>query len=100
MSDYAETTLRQHRRLAILRHLAEIPEYTGNASILQDVLLGVGVSTTRDQVITELHWLREQGMVSLVAHEDFVVVTATHRGVEIAKGVATHPDVRRPSPRR
>jgi reverse gyrase len=98
MSDYA-ATVRKHRRLAILRHLADCAEYTGNASILQDVLRGLGLPSTRDQVVTELAWLKEQGFVIYEDRAEFIVVTATARGVELARGIASHPDVQRPSPR-
>lgn len=98
MNDYADT-LRRHRRLAILRHLADCAEYTGNASILQDVLRGVGLPSTRDQVITELAWLKEQGFVTYDDRADFIVVTASGRGVEVARGIATHPEIQRPGPR-
>lgn len=95
---YADV-VRKHRRLAILRHLEGCAEYTSNASILQSVLLGVGVPSTRDQVVTELAWLREQGLVAYEDRADFIVVAATTRGVEVARGIATHPEVQRPSPR-
>ncbi|MFN4191828.1 MAG: hypothetical protein ACK4FR_02700 [Tabrizicola sp.] len=95
--DYQET-LRRHRRLAILRHLEASPEYTSNASILQDVLASVGLRSTRDQVTTEIVWLQEQGFL-LADGDGFLVVTATARGAEIARGVATHPEVQRPGPR-
>lgn len=98
MSGYGDT-LRKHRRLSILRHLEAIPEYTGNAAILQDVLRGIGIPSTRDQVITELAWLKEQGFVTYDEPADFLVVTATARGVEIARGLASHPEIQRPSPR-
>jgi hypothetical protein len=98
MGDYNEM-VRKHRRLAILRHLEAIPEYTGNASILQDVLRGLGLPVSRDQVVTELSWLKEQGFVTYDAGADFVVVTATARGVDVARGLSTHPDIQRPSPR-
>lgn len=98
MNDYLKT-LSKHRRLAILRHLAEIPEYTGNASILQDVLGGLGLSSSRAQIVTELSWLRENGLVEFDPSADFVVVTATGRGIEIARGLATHPEIQRPSPK-
>lgn len=97
MSDYAET-LRRHRRLAILRHLEALPGYTSNAAILQDVLCGVGLSATRDQVTTEIAWLTEQGFVTAEG-QGFIVVTVTARGAEIARGIATHPDVQRPGAR-
>jgi len=98
MSDY-QVTLRRHRRLAILRHLAACAEYTSNASILVDVLRGVGVTSTRSQVITELAWLAENGFAMLDDRGDFVIATATDRGAEIAQGLATHPDIQRPRPR-
>lgn len=98
MTEYSDL-LRKHRRLAILRHLEGCAEYTSNASILQSVLDGVGVPSTRAQVITELAWLREQGFVDYEDRADFLVVAGTIRGVEIARGVATHPDIQRPSPR-
>lgn len=98
MTPYGET-IRKHRRLAILRHLEGCSDYTSNASILVDVLDGVGVASSRDQVVTELAWLKENGFVTYTDTGAFVVVEATGRGVEIARGRATHPDIQRPSPR-
>lgn len=95
---YANTMIK-HRRLAILRHLEGCTDYTSNASILTDVLDGVGVTSSRAQVITELAWLKENGFVTYTEAGDFVVVEATGRGVEIARGRATHPDIQRPSPK-
>lgn len=91
--------IRRHRRIAILRFLEASPEYTSNASLLVDVLRGVGVTSTFDQVVTELAWLQEQGLVKFDPHAGYPVVTATARGAEIALGVATHPDIQRPRPR-
>lgn len=99
MADYA-ATVRKHRRLAILRHLEQVSAYTANASILRDVLNGVGVGSTFDQVITEVAWLQENGMVQMYDHGDFVIAEATMRGIEIARGEATHPDIQRPRARR
>lgn len=98
MTDYPET-LRRHRRLAILRHLEACVDYTSNASILQDVLAGVGVPSTSDQVVTEIVWLREQGFLVTEDRGSFIVAAATRRGAEIARGLATHPDIQRPRPR-
>lgn len=91
--------VRRHRRLAVLRHLADCAGYTSNASILVDALDGVGLRSSRDQVVTELAWLRENGFVSYEDTADFIVVEATTRGVEIAMGRATHPEIQRPGPR-
>jgi len=92
-------TINKHRRLAILRHLEACVDYTSNASILVDVLDGVGVTSTRDQLVTELAWLKETGFVTYEDRSDFIVVEATRRGAEIARGLASHPEIQRPSPR-
>ncbi|WP_313350523.1 hypothetical protein [Paracoccus sp. (in: a-proteobacteria)] len=95
---YAEDVSR-HRRLAVLRHLAEVPEYVSNASILQDVLTRLGLPISYDALLTELMWLREQGFVQFDPDASFIVVTATRRGVDLARGLAAHPGVQRPRPR-
>ena len=97
MSSYLQGVTR-HRRLAVLRHLAEVTDYVSNASVLQDVLRDLGLPLSHDALLTELYWLREQGFVSF---EDgtFIVVTATRRGIDLAQGLAAHPGVQRPRPR-
>lgn len=99
MSDYAQTTLRKHRRLAILRFLKDCAEYSANGSVLKDVLNGMSIGSTHDQVTTELAWLRDQGMISLDDLGFALLATATVSGIEVASGIASHPDVQRPSPR-
>ncbi|WP_417262612.1 hypothetical protein [Celeribacter sp.] len=98
MSTYNDT-LRKHRRLAILRHLEACSEYTSNASILTDILNGVGVISTRSQVVTDLSWLKENGFVSYDDRAEFIVVEATNAGIEIARGLSSHPEIQRPRPR-
>ncbi|KGJ18710.1 hypothetical protein [Paracoccus sanguinis] len=88
-----------HRRLAILRHLEGSPEYVSNASILQGVLIGLGLPCTSDQLSADLAWLREQGLARFDPAAEFIVVTATARGTEVARGLAQHPGVQRPRPR-
>ena len=91
-----EQTLMKHRRLTILKFLADSPEYTSNGSILYQVCNRFGVTSTADQIAGELAWLREQGMVDLEEHGSVVVVEATQRGVDIAAGRARHDGVQRP----
>lgn len=98
MTDYAAARA-GHVRLAILRHLEGSTEYTSNSSILVDVLRGVGLPSSRDQVAGECAWLAEQGLAVVTGDDAFAVVRATGRGVDIAHGVATHPGVQRPRPR-
>lgn len=97
MSDYQET-LRQHARLAILRALEDAPRYTSNLSMLTTILPGFGISFTRDQTKTELGWLEEQGLIETETLRAVVIVTATVRGIEVAQGIARHPDIQRPRP--
>lgn len=98
MNNYAELA-RKHRRLAILRFLADCDGYTANGSIIADVLNGVGIGSTSDQVTTELAWLKEQGLIELVDLGHLLLATAATRGVEIAGGLAAHPGIQRPRPR-
>lgn len=90
----------EHRRLAILRHLEASSQYTSNASILVDVVRGVGIATTEDQMTGTLSWLAEAELIEMVDHGHIVVATATARGVEVATGAAVHPGVKKPSARR
>ncbi|HBD89585.1 MAG TPA: hypothetical protein DEF16_01990 [Gemmobacter sp.] len=92
-------TLQKHRRLAILRFLKDCDGYTANGSIIRDVVNGVGVASTADQITTELSWLKEQGLIALEDLGSLLLATATARGVEIAQGLANHPGIQRPSPR-
>ena len=89
----------EHRRLTILRHLERCPDYTSNSSILFDVCNGLGVASTMDLVVAALAWLEEQSLVRLEAHDSLTIVMATARGVEVARGAATHPGVKRPTAR-
>ncbi|MEM1077442.1 MAG: hypothetical protein AAGI09_02845 [Pseudomonadota bacterium] len=92
-------TLSKHARLAILRFCEGAPKYTTNASMLSTLLPSVGIELTRDQIVTELHWLREQGMLELEETKTgFWIATATVTGVEIAQGVGSHPGIQRPRP--
>jgi Fe2+ or Zn2+ uptake regulation protein len=88
----------KHRRLTILRFLADSPDYTSNASILTDVCNGYAVRSTRDQVTTDLLWLAEQGFVTREERGGFVIATVTQRGIEIAQGAARHDGIQRPRP--
>jgi len=98
MTAYAET-LREHRRLALLRHMSECPEYTSNASILVDVCHGLGIRSTREDVVRDLVWLAGKGLATVQDHGDFMVATASGRGVEVSRGLLVVEGVQRPRPR-
>ncbi|MFC4214003.1 hypothetical protein ACFP4H_12760 [Pseudophaeobacter arcticus] len=88
----------QHRRLTILKFLADSPEYTSNASILEHVCNDFGISSSRDQIMGELDWLQEQGLATFEDNGSFRVATITSRGVDIATGKARNAGVKRPRP--
>jgi len=90
--------LARHRRLGILRILNEAPGYAANESLLHEAVLQLGVTSTRDQVRSELTWLAEQGLVKTATIGDLMTATITQRGSDIAQGLTEHPGVRRPSP--
>jgi hypothetical protein len=91
--------IRRDRRRDILAFLDDCAEYTSNGENILSVLNGIGMKTTRDQLIGELAWLVEQGFVVVEESSGFSVVSATQRGVEVARGIARHPEVSRPRPR-
>ena len=96
---YAEY-IAEDRRLAILRFLEESAEYEANESMLAPVLRDIGHVVSRDQVRTDLAWLKEQGLVTLTDFRDVLrVAKLTERGLETAAGIVITPGVKRPAPR-
>ncbi|MBA1271684.1 ArsR family transcriptional regulator, partial [Pseudomonas carnis] len=51
---------------------------------------------SRDQVKTEMHWLAEQGAVTVADVGPVLVATLTERGQDIAAGRARVPGIKRP----
>lgn len=90
---------REDRRLVLLRILAEQPRYRCNSSNLHSVLDALGVAASRDDVRTDLHWLRDQSLLSLEeAVPGLHVATLTARGLDVSTGAAVVPGVARPTP--
>ena len=98
MTDYSEHH-RKHRRLSILRVLADSPEYRANDSLVATIVNDFGLVSTRDQVRGELTWLREQGFVTVKEVAGVMVATLTEAGGEVAAGRRNDPGVARPAPK-
>lgn len=98
MSAYLED-LRRHRRLVILRILSELPTHRANASLLRSAVESIGVTSTRDDMATDIQWLADQSLVSTETVGSVQLVTLTARGDDVATGRALVPGVARPSPR-
>jgi len=89
--------LEAHRRLSILRVLAE-GGYSANESLIRDVVETFGVGATRDQVRGAIAWLADQGLVTAEAIAGLTIARITERGLDVAHGRASYPGVKRPSP--
>ena len=101
MKPFAEK-LREDRRLVILRLLSEQPQYRMNSSNIYLGLNHLGVVGSRDDVLTDLHWLKDQGLLVLedvpeVPHLALCALTA--RGQDVAGGAARVPGVSVPHAR-
>ena len=91
--------MNEHERLSILHCLAAMDDYAANNSIIQSVCAQYGNTMTMDKLATHLHWLMEQGLVKLEFHESYTIAKITQRGLDVEKGLATQPGVKRPGPR-
>ena len=85
-------------RLSILAALEQDPAYSHNEYVLRSVLHAVGHDIGQDRLRTELAWLAEQGLVTLV-DSGVQVAKLTARGEDAALGRARIPGVKRPGPR-
>lgn len=95
-----EQSLRELRRLTILRSLYDQRGYSANATLLLVYLQRLGIVTSRDDLITDLHWLRDQDLVRLPESIPGVVVAElTSSGEDVATGRRMVPGVQRPSAR-
>lgn len=93
-----ENKLKEEMRLVMLRLLNELPSYRGNSSTLYSGLSHWGLGYSRDQVKTELYWLKDQGCVEIELDNPVVVVVKlTERGQDVAEGRQRVPGIQRPS---
>ena len=93
-----EENLARHRRLSILRLLADAG--AANESLLFDCLddIGLEAGLTRATVREDLKWLAGRDLVRLdMADETLMVVHITERGIDCAKGRIIVEGVKKPS---
>lgn len=92
--------LREDRRLVLLRLLSEQHGYTANSSVLHAGLQHLGVTASRDDVLTDLAWLADQALLTTRAPVDgLLVAELTGRGQDVASGLAIVPGIARPRAR-
>lgn len=93
-----EQTVKEHLRITILRLLSEDSGYTLNESIITDLAPLYGLRPSRDNVRTELAWLKGQGLVAFDNSTGIIIAVLTREGIDVALGRSTVPGVKRPSP--
>ncbi len=93
------TVVTEDRRLALLRVLAELPDYRAGDSVLCKALYQLGHTASRAQVLGDIQFLSELDLLDIESVAAVTVATLTQRGQDAAKGRATVPGVARPSPR-
>lgn len=98
MTPYSEH-FSSHLRLIILRVLSELQDARCNDSMLTDAAHALGLPASRDQVLTEISWLADQGLVVRQVQEviKLTIAIATDKGLQVAAGRLRVPGVQRPS---
>lgn len=93
-----ENKLKEEMRLVLLRLLNELPSYRGNSSTLHSGLIHWGLSYSRDQVKTELYWLKDQGCIEIeFDNPDVIVVKLIERGQDVIENRTRIHGIQRPS---
>lgn len=93
---YADQLTKEVRYL-MLKLLMTQPWNSANNEVLGIALEGLGYRVGRDQVRSELQWLADQRLVSLMPLGSSVIVAElTERGHDVAKGALINPGVEAP----
>lgn len=100
MSQSYQTMVHEDQRLVILRILSEMAGFEANDSVLQTILDHFGHNIGRDLVLSHLHFLAEQGLVSLESLDHITVATLSGRGEDVALGRALCAGVKKPRAKR
>ncbi|HEX9391491.1 MAG TPA: hypothetical protein VF928_09290 [Usitatibacteraceae bacterium] len=90
--------LTEDRRLTILRLLAESAGYSANQYLLQTALGQFAHNVSMDVLRSDIAWLNEQGLVHAKETAGVMVPIMSERGLDVSRGVATVPGVKRPAP--
>lgn len=93
-------TITEDRRLSLLLVLAETPGYSTNAFLLCQAIGELyGHNASIDQVLGDIAWLAEQGLLTSRVVGTVTLATLTARGLDAAAGRANVPGVKKPLPK-
>ena len=98
MTHSFERHLSEDRRLSILILLAASAGYRANVYTIEAVLADMGHAVSNDRVLNDLAWLAEQGLLATSQVGGVTIGTINTRGVDVARGRAVVPGVKRPQP--
>jgi hypothetical protein len=86
----------EFRRWAILQALSELPGERVNSDILQLALVDAGYECSYGEILQDLDWLAEQGLIVLAEAGELQIARLTRRGGDAASGREQIPGTRRP----
>lgn len=93
--------LRESRRLILLRLLSEQNGYRANAASLHIGLHSLGLTSSRDDVLTDLAWLKEQHLIdSEDTSAGVTIATLLARGQDVIDGNTRVPGISAPELKR
>lgn len=88
-----EKVQNEHQRLSMLLALGVQAGFKTNDSMLQCACEAFGHRMSNDKIRTHLHWLKEQGLVTLEEQSSYLLAELTGRGQECSEGLVTVPGV-------
>ncbi len=88
-----------NRRLAMLRFLAEEPDYSLNTSILQEALDSIGIREIRAVIHADGAWLEHLGIITTEDLVSFRVFSLTSLGLDVVEGRIVIDGIKRPKPK-
>ncbi len=94
-----DNVTRESLRLCLLRLLNDAPGRTANESVLHASVQSFGFAVSRDQLVTELSWLKEQGALDVGTIADLKIATGNLRTDDIVNDRAQVPGIQRPRPK-
>ena len=87
------------RRLAILRFLAEEPDYTLNTSVLEDALEAIGLAVSRAVLHMDGVWLENLEIIKCESIGNIRIFELTRTGLDVVAGKLVVDGIKRPCPR-
>ena len=91
-----EDHLREQRRFLVLKLLSERPDEEAESGIIHLALEGARKGCTYDQLLGDLVWLEEQGLISLERDQGEVFAKLGLRGRDVAMRRTKYPGIMPP----